>query len=255
MASQLYKALSQDMQDIAAKKGKGALQAFNRANDFYNEGINKINTSLAKYVKEGVDPSIVFNQLKAGTKVGDFKASRILSAVPKEDRGIIRNATLQQMGYDNANKFTVGRFLRDYGSLSPEGKNILFGKQGVGYRKSLDSLKDVARTFQESQALLNTSRTADNLTNVGLVGLGAFSLPAAVGTGVSVNVASRLLTNEGFVKTLAQAAKQPIERGSIRTFLKRLEQVAIKNPEIKDDIARYIGVVGSIMAQSMEDSK
>ena len=63
------------------------------------------------------------------------------------------------------------------------------------------------------------------------------------------------MTNEDFVKSLAKAADQPINRGTFRTFLKRMEQTAINNPAIKDDISQYIGIVGAYMGQAMGENK
>jgi len=255
LAKQLYASLSEDMRSTAAAKGKQALQAFDKANDFYADGINKIEKNLKKYLGDRADAGQIFNQLKTSSKVGDVKASKILSAIPKGDRELVRDAVVQSFGRNNENKFSVAKFISDYEALTPEGKSILFGKQSGEYRKALDKLIDISKTLKSSQEFVNTSRTADNLGNFALIGLSTFDPVAAVKTGVGANLSARLLTNEDFVKSLAKAADQPINRGTFRTFLKRMEQTAINNPAIKDDISQYIGIVGAYMGQAMGEDK
>jgi hypothetical protein len=251
LAKRVYSALSDDMRTLAESKGPAAIKAFDNANDFYREGIDKIEKRLIKYIGKDSDPGLIFNQLKSSTKVGDVKASKLLNAVPKKDRGLVRDAVVQQMGRSRDGEFSVARFVSDYGNITPEGKNIIFGKAGGQYRKSLDKLADVSRTLRDSQEFTNTSRTADNLGNIGLLALGAVDPGTAIATGAGANVSARLLTNEGFVKTLAKAADQPINRGTFRTTLKRLEEVAVNNPAIKDDISQYVGILGAYMGQAM----
>lgn len=255
LAKQLYAALSEDMRGIAASKGEKALKAFDNANNFYSDGITKIEGSLKKYISETADAGQIFNQLKTASKVGDVKASKILNAIPKADRELVRDAVVQQLGRSPTGDFSVARFVSDYNKLTPEGRSVLFGKQGTEYRKSLDTLADVSKTLTESQEFVNTSRTADNLGNVGLIALGAIDPLSAVTTGVGANLSARLLTNEDFVKSLAKAANQPINRGTFRTFLKRMEQTAINNPAIKDEISQYVGIVGAYMGQAMGENK
>mgnify|MGYP001171990920 CR=1 FL=1 len=255
LAKQLYAALSEDMRGVAESKGAKALKAFDNANNFYSEGITKIEGSLKKYISETADAGQIFNQLKTASKVGDVKASKILNAIPKADRELVRDAVVQRLGRSSTGDFSVARFVSDYNRLTPEGRSVLFGNQGTQYRKSLDTLVDVSKTLRESQEFVNTSRTADNLGNVGLLALGAIDPSSAVTTGVGANLSARLLTNEDFVKSLAKAADQPINRGTFRTFLKRMEQTAINNPAIKDDISQYIGIVGAYMGQAMGENK
>jgi len=251
LAKQLYASLSEDMRGVAESKGANALKAFDNANNFYSEGITKIESNLKKYISEKADAGQIFNQLKTSSKVGDVKASKILNAIPKGDRELVRDAVVQQLGRSPTGDFSVSRFVSDYNRLTPEGRSVLFGKQGAQYRKSLDTLVDVSKTLRDSQEFVNTSRTADNLGNIGLIALGAADPATAVTTGVGANLSARLLTNEDFVKTLAKASDQPINRGTFRTFLKRMEETAINNPAIKDDISQYIGIVGSYMGQAM----
>lgn len=248
LAKRIYGALTDDMKDIARAQGPEALKAFNNANAFYSQGLEQIEKRLAKYVNSGADPSRILGQLRASSKAGDFKLRAIMKAVDPADRPVIRDAVLQRIGYNSQNDFSTNLFFRDYNKISKEAKDVLLGGQDKAFRQSLDRLANISKRLTESARFTNTSRTADNLGNVGLIALGAVDPSSAVTAGVSANMAGRLLTNRSFAKILAKYSAKPITANGHTKMLKELEDLAVNNLSLENDITAYIGMLGASTA-------
>lgn len=245
LAKRVYAALTDDMQDLARSKGTQALRAFNNANAFYKNGLETIEKKLGKYVGTQADPGQLLNSVRASTKNSDFKLKAIMKAVPQEDRPIIRDAILQKIGVNSQGDFSTALFFRDYNKISKEAKSILFGNTDAGFRQSLDRLASISKRLTESGRFANTSRTADNLGNIGLIAIGAIEPTTAISAGVGANMGARLLTNRSFAKVLAKHAQKPITQSAMTRFMGDLEKLAINNPALENDISAYIGLVGA----------
>jgi hypothetical protein len=83
--------------------------------------------------------------------------------------------------------FNPDTFLTNWGKISPEAKDALFGAQGStkSLRRSLDSLEDTASTTRKSTIFRNPSGTAEAAGHAwGLWGMLGESVGAALGHGV-----------------------------------------------------------------------
>ena len=124
-------------------------------------------------------------------------------------------------------QFSGGTFLGNWGRLHNDAKQILYKDPEV--RKGIDTLAQAMGSISEQQRqLANASGTAGQLANI-LFGGGAIAavanpaaIPSLVGIMLSSNASARLLTNQKFIKWLAQgptlrtpsAIRQWIARGS-----------------------------------------
>lgn len=249
LAKRVYSALTQDMQDMAKTKGPEALKAFNNANAFYQRGMEQIEKRLSKYIGSSADPSRILAQVQTSAKSGDFKLRAIMKAVSPQDRPVIRDAVLQKVGINSQGDFSTALFFRDYNKISPEAKNVLFGNTDKAFRQSLDRLANISKRMTESGRFTNTSRSADNLGNIGLLALGAFDPVSAITAGGSANMGARLLTNRDFAKIMAKYATRPITQNGFVRMTKELENLAINNLHLESDIMAYIGLLGANAAQ------
>jgi len=245
LAKRVYAALTDDMQDLAKSKGPQALRAFNNANAFYKAGLENIEKRLGKYIGTNADPGQLLNSVRASTKNSDFKLKAIMKAMPQDDRPIIRDAILQKIGVNSQGDFSTALFFRDYNNISKEAKSVLFGNTDAGFRQSLDRLANISKRLTDLGRFANTSRTADNLGNIGLLAIGAIEPTTAIQAGVSANLGARLLTNRGFAKVLARHAQKPITQNAMSRLMSDLERLAISNPAFENDIAAYIGLIGA----------
>lgn len=241
----VYSKLSDDMLAQAQKEGPAAVKAFERANKFYREGATNIQGRLQNILKKGTDEE-VFTAAMQGTKEGGTKINQIMRALPGEDREIVRGTVLNKLGKKNAEgEFSTRTYLTEWNKLSPEAKNALFGSSSP-MRTSLDRLARITTKINEIDRFANPSGTAQALATGALIGGSFWNLPLAAKSVIGANVGARLMTNQNFVKWLADTSAKKSSPGIISKQLNRLTQVAKNNPEIADDIAKYVALLGSV---------
>lgn len=253
LAKRVYGALTEDMKDVARSKGTQALRAFNNANSFYQQGLEQIEQRLQRYIGTNADPGQLLTMLQSSSRNSDFKLNAIMRALPKEDVPVIRDAILQRMGQNNKGVFSPAKFVSDYHKMSNEAKKALFGGGDSGFRQSLDRLSSISNHLVQSGRYENFSRTADNLGNIGLIALGAVNPTTAAATAGGSHFAARLLTSESFAKTLAKHAKKPVTKNAMTRLLKDLEDLAVNNLSMENDITTYIGLLGATSQRLMEE--
>jgi len=251
----VYAALTKDMEVVAKQSGPKAYRAFKNANAYYNNGLEQIEKRLSKYVNTNADPGRILAQLRTASKGGDFKIRSIINAVDPQDRPVIRDAVLQQLGQNSQGDFSPALFFRDYNKISKEAKVILFGADDVAFRQSLDRLARISKRMGASGRFDNVSRSADNLGNLGLLALGALDPVSAGQTGLAAAGASRLLTNRRFAEWLVKQSSKPIKASSVTKMLKGLERMALRYPAMQNDIMAFIAVFGANAAAAMENQQ
>jgi hypothetical protein len=224
----LYEALTSDIRGALPPH---ALGAFDETKAFWAQGFQRVDNFLANLQRKGVEPENLFKALETGGKEGATKLRTVRSSVSTDDWKMFVAATLDRMGRPTpgersySNTFSIGTYLKNWGNLSEEAKEAMFGGlPGYGMlRRDLDTLWKVASRIDESgEVWVNpsgTARVAGGIT--GAVGVGAaFSgstvLLEALGKGYAFGwAASKLLTNPRFVHWLARSSmKSPNEFGA-----------------------------------------
>ncbi len=244
----LYGALSDDMKQAAQNSGPQAQAAWNKANEFYKSGQDRIDT-LQRVVNQNGGPEAVFNSAMAGTKDGATTLNSVMNSLSPADQKMVSAAVINRLGkatpgQQNAagDEFSMGSFLTNWNKLSPQAKSTLFDRYGPSFSKDMDSIANVASNVRSgSRYLANPSGTAASAAQIGTVGafitsaltghpLGAGAI--AAGTGVA-NLGARLMTNPTFVKFLAKKVDVPIQ-GLVPT-ISALQTTARekKDPDIK----------------------
>ena len=245
LGKRLYAALAKDLEGYFAKKGEGALQAFKRNNKYYTQGMEEIAKITEKYNKKYNVDGIAKNLL-AGTQNGTTELNRVFRNIDEGHKDIMRAYFLRSLGRNSQGEFQIGNFLSSYNKISDKGqksaRDILFGKAGTSYRKDLDKIANLAKQLQLSKSLDNTSRSADNLGNILLYGMGYSSggVTGLVGAYSTSRGLGSLITSKKFAKWLATHADKPLNANTLARAMQGLQNVATKNPEIATDITRLI---------------
>jgi len=251
-----YGALSEDMRATATAQGPKALRAFERANDLYRRGRERIDGALAKILGEDGQKSAEAAAAKmqaiarGGKSSSDLKVlAEIRKSIPAEEWGEVSNAMIRLMGRpinSEGRDFAADTFIRNFNDMSPGAKNLIFGRGEL--RRNLDEFSGVMESLAKVNALRNTSNTAGQvITGLSLTSVGG--LPAlAAQAGASYSLA-KLWTNPRFVKwatgytrMLRQSAKaggQP----NVGKQMELLKKVAAAEPAIAQDalgLQRYL---------------
>ncbi|WDA37868.1 hypothetical protein [Sphingobium sp. YC-XJ3] len=252
----LYGALSEDMKATAAAQSPAALRAFERANNLYKQGQDRIDGALAKILgddgKKSAESAAAKVQAiaKEGRSSSDLNLlAEIRKSLPAEEWGQVQNALVRLAGQPmnkSGRDFDAGVFTRTFKDMDPAAKNLLFGKGEL--RQNLDEFTGVMESLGKVNALRNTSNTAGQL----LTGLGFYSLgnvPALGAQMAATYSLAKLWTNPRFVKWAsgyARMAKATAAQGgqpNVGKQLELLKKVAVAEPAIAQDalgLQRYL---------------
>jgi hypothetical protein len=269
----IYGALSEDLK-AGAKQigGQKALNAFTRANKFYQSGLKRIESYLEPITKVA-DPDRIASLLLNSAKEGATRINAIKKSLTTDQYSVFLSSVIEKMGrirpgqalagalddvVEGSGKFSSETFLTNWNKLNKEAKNVLFGgttKNGVRYGggkgwnkemiKDLDQLVSVSDIIRQSgKTFANPSGTADRVVGQGLLlGGGATAItgnPAYIIGLLSAfggaNVTAKLFTNPSFVKWLASSTKIAANKGI-------------------DGVTESIGKLGTIMGSADSESR
>lgn len=256
----IYAALSQDMKAAAVATGDPrALQAFNRANSLTKAGHQRIDDVLQSVIDKKL-PEIVYRSATnmADMKLGASKIRTVLKSLKPEEADAVRGMFLRQLGKatgSNQNaagdQFSSETFLTNWsGKISPEAKTALFGRGQM--RSDLDAIAKTAYDIRAAnKAMGNPSGTAQNVAPymvgsavAGAAGSGQYGLAALIATQPLIaNSGARLMTNQAFVRWLANEIKTPqgaYTQGSLQGLLDVMKD---QPQSVQDDVKGYVSSV------------
>lgn len=248
----VYGALSDDMRNAAAAQGPGALRAFERANRHYQSGIARIDNHLERLTKAGAEPEKIFEALWRGRE-GETFLARVRRSVPAHEWQTVAATALRRLGQasDSAQNaagtvWSPETFLTRWNQLSPGARQSLFGGFG-SLRQDLDAIARTAERMRAQAGILRNSSgtapatiaTGTALTAAGMAISGNVPGLVALGTGMLLsNVSARLMTSPRFVRWLAQGMNS--HPRYMPVMIAQLSAIATQQPELREDIARYI---------------
>jgi hypothetical protein len=234
---QVYGALSQDLKTGASAVSPEAATAAQQADALYraNSAQREI---MDKIVDNAGGPEAVYNAMLSGKNSGATKINQVMTAmVDPESRNLLRATVINRLGQNAQGEFNAGTFLGNWGKMSGEAKDALFGKPGQAaeepmfeegaernaqsLRSALDSLTTTMGNMKGSVALRPTTQL-EGLgahAGAGLAGSTEAILaimlghPAAAAGAVAIpaanNLFARAVTNPRIVRWLAQTTKLP----------------------------------------------
>lgn len=259
----LYGAITLDMRRAAQQAGGPAINAFDRANTYYQAGLKRIDDHLERLSKLGAEPEKLFEALWRG-RGGETFVQQVRRSLPQDDWKAIAATAVKRLG-DARNSaqnaagdvFSPETFLTRWNELSPSAKQAFFGGSSLGsLRQDLDAIARTAdRIRTQAKVLHNSSGTTPTAVNVtaataGAAALGTGNLALAAGIGAEAllaHVSARLMTNPKFVSWLAQTTRVPASQMASR--LGQLSVIAANNPDLRPDIQAYLDGLSGAQAQ------
>lgn len=211
---QLYGALSDDLGNLVAKAGgPKAVQAFGRANT-YNKLANDRRDALQGILNVKNDEGLfgkIFRLAGSNNSADAKLLGQARKSMTPEEWKDVSSAAIGRLGKVAAktgDTFDVGKFAKDYESLSETGKNMLFGEPGFSdLRQALDDIHLVA------------SKAGPNLNRISGAAHGT-GHQFAVGYGIieAIRTMADVLTGETPEKVALQvgAAAIPALAGKVR---------------------------------------
>lgn len=255
----LRKALTTDMEATAGAAGDDALQAFRKANNHYRRTVDG-ETGFGK----GSAPSTLLNKntpeeiygyVMGKSKEGGSRLNMIRRQIEKTPDGKatwdnLTGSVVERMGLktaDDTASFDPGQFMRNWKTMSPEAKDVLFkGTDSSTYRQDLDRLARVADSWTKYREHANHSNSTNHRTVLSQLNpfdktsllAAAFAGPkgfAAAAGAKAVNAASRgyqsrMLSDPQTVNWLAGIPKAQVEKGGLRRYVGKLIDIAEKTP-------------------------
>jgi hypothetical protein len=256
---QMYGSLTDDMR--SAMPTKEAQAAFDRANNYYSAGLDRIETTLQK-VTDANYPERAFQFAMSGAKDGGSKLWQLRRSLTPDEWGMVSSRVMRDLGTATpgtqsaqGDLFSPATFLTNWNKLDPQAKAALFGGgNNTDLIPNLDRLARVSGAIKDSAAMANPSGTAGqsafmNVLLGGSSGAGAgYALNGEEGakTGAAVGVvapyaAAKLLTSPRFVDWLVRASRiEPTNVTGAASHLSRLVPIATgADPETRQAILSY----------------
>ena len=141
--------LSSDIYDNASRLASpAAAKQLRRADQFYGAGMQRINGALKAYFKAPSGEK-AFDGIVSAAQIGGQADIRRLTGLQRslapQDWSSVASSVLGHLG-DTPQGFDLDTFVRNYGKLSPEGSDVLFGGRNAALQQSLGDVVAKARS-------------------------------------------------------------------------------------------------------------
>lgn len=234
---QLETSLTQDINSNAeAIAGPKAARALQQADQFYRLGSQRIQGSLQAFVGKGGNASgeSAYDLIqRAASDRGGADTARLTAlkaSLKPSEWGDVAASTIQRMAQGKGGDFSVNSFVTNADTLSPQGKDLLFGRGEL--RSELDNLVKVAKMQKGVEQAANHSNTAASAQGLGTVaGLANphTTIPTLGALG-GMAVTGEILTNPAAVRWLARVGKaQAVSPAATSSAVGRLGSAAGSN--------------------------
>jgi len=205
---QIYAGLTDDLKStVAVAGGPKATKAFNNANNFAAK-IAGERLALNKLLKVDSDEALfekVVAMAGSNSRANIRQLGKTRAAVTADTWDEVSSAVIARLGRGKNGEFSPDRFVSQYGTLSKQGKLLLFGRNGTS--KALDDIAAVSSRFKQLQQFANPSGTASHFFG-GALGVGSIMEPTTALTAVvGARTLSNLLARPRAVKSVAAWAK------------------------------------------------
>lgn len=225
----VYGALTQDIKTAAQSVGGGALKAFERANKYTRTGHDRVDDYLER-ISTKVEPEKIFQAVAKGGE-GTQTINAVKRSLKPEEWEVVASNVVRRMGRSTSGNqtaegdaFSVDKFVTDWDKLGSAKKALFSGSQKLdSYGEDLAKIARVASTVkQSSKQGANYSGTAQAASRIAAgTGLATGVLSASptilglTAGSIAMNTAgARLMSNQNFVKWLAQSAKIPAKNSA-----------------------------------------
>ena len=250
----LYGALSDDMRTAALQsdmangpqpavtRPSSAVGSFDRANDFYRSGMERVNRTDSFRNKKA--PEDTFTALNNTAKENVSTLQAVKKSVTPETRGSVAGTIIERLGRaTNGNQnelgdvFSPNTFLTNWNKMTPKAREEIFSgfPNSAAVRAEVEAAAKAANMMKEnSRHWANPSGTAANTQGremwrgVGLgvpsaaLGFSSWAIPGGVlGAAGASRLASQAMTNPNVVRWAAERTPQTSMRdyGALSRYL------------------------------------
>ncbi len=168
--------------------------------------------------------------------------SKILQAIPQQERGNLASAMIREMGVSpRTGQFSPDVFVSTWGTYKPEAKAILFGMSGP-QRTALDDIAKISLRVKEVGSRFgNPSGTAQNVNFFALAS-GAIAAPLTTLTGaIGGAVVAKMLSAPAVAPKVAQWSGA-YERAAINPTVQNLESFRRASSLLAINVHRDVGM-------------
>ena len=223
----LRNAVSADMKSAANYLGGSKAVSAIQTADANASGVFQLRSELAKKLGTGnvsdKSDSSVFSSLvqMARAKTGDYKTlEKIKSVVDQDDWNKFSQGYVKSMIPDQG--FTYGSFLKNWNSISPEAKNLIFGNiNSSPVRQNFEKISKLGVGVGDKIDKYASKATSQSPWQTGEMLAAAAEMAA---TGVPLKSTAGILASVGLGKkyaaNIAKALPPPTERQKIFQFIK-----------------------------------
>lgn len=253
--------LSKDIEaGLSAAGRKDSLNLFRVADKAWSDRIEYIDNVLEPVIgpKKSGEQVLEAVERMAGAKGGNAKRlTELLRELPPEQTGNIRATIIERLGKapagqqnDTGDVFAASSFMTNWNRMSAKGKAVLFGNGEL--RQNLDQIAKVANAAKETGRAANHSNTGTALNVAGLTGVGAYAPKTAITVGIVQLATGRLMASPAFTRWLARVPANP---QAMERHAGQLEQIAVREPLIANDIASIQQYLGSAAQRAAAGSE
>jgi hypothetical protein len=253
---QIYGAIAQDKQTAANAAGAG--RDLERANRFYSQGADKMETTLQPYTKTGITPEQAYNQFRSTVISSPTKAHALRQSLSPEVRKMQTATLIDELGQATPGRqdaqgslFSSETFLTNWNKLSHSSKAVIFsGFEDAGkVRADLEKVAKAAELIRKKGGIYaNPSGTSGAMAQLGVgastvVGALTGNVPmlgTILGSTAGAYMTSKMLTSPKFVDWLAKS-EGIVKPESAAYHAQRLAIVAqqIPDEETRRDVMRF----------------
>ena len=243
-------ALTGDIYDSAVNISPGVAHELRRADQWYRTANARIENALERFMPSPTNPGAsAYRHAITLAQQGGGKNARALRQVraslrPDEWRAFgatvadeLGNPSFGNPTVLEPGAFSIENFVTNYARLSPEGRQLLFGK----VTPELDRLARVAGNIKNVRGFANMSRSSQSVQNTGTLMLAGGATASAVGgnmiplaglisTGLAMRITGEMLTNPAFVRWLTSTGAAGGQ--GMRRQLAMLATIAARDPAI-----------------------
>tara|TARA_R110002124_G_scaffold269229_1_gene437041 strand:- start:40 stop:711 length:672 start_codon:yes stop_codon:yes gene_type:complete len=168
---------------------------------------------------------------------------------------------LKEAGEIASEEFSPQVFITEWGKMSPQAKNALFGGKEKQFRNDIEKIVGFSKSFVDSGKELNTSKTSSLTGTLATLiapivysgGLNSELIETVALTGVGQFAFAKVITNPKIVRALVSASE---ENTSVPVFIGSLIGLAADGSEQDfDAVQAYLTAVASSMVPTAEASE
>ena len=240
----IYGALTKDLRTGAEAQGEKALQAFDKANQYFAKSQQKLEQYINPLIEKDT-PDKVFNLAFQGQKTGSGRIAQTMKILNPEQKDFVRGSVIRKMGMATPGQqnatgelFSPDRFLTNWNTISPEAKKSLFSPAQL---QSIDTLNQVIEKGKNVSKLQNKSNNIPYLTSAVEGALTWHNPAVGIPLILSSVGAAHLMTKPQALNWLVSSPvikKTPINeiKNATKKWLNEGVKLASRNPEIAEDI-------------------